>query len=69
MKYLRDTAPECNAAFIVLTETHLKPDILNAEVKIEGYSLYRSDRGENKSLPPLVINGQLLAYPPPPSGG
>ena len=67
VKYLRDTALECKAPFIVLTETHLKPDILNAEVKIEGYSLYRSDRGENKSHGGVAIylrddlTGQLVS--------
>ena len=40
---------ESNAPFIVLTETHLKPDILDAEVKIEGWSLYRADRGPDKT--------------------
>ena len=37
VKYLCDTAKESNAPFIVLTETHLKPEILSAEVRIEGY--------------------------------
>ena len=49
VKYLRDTAIQSNAPFIALTETHLKPEILDAEVKIEGWSLYRSDRGPGKS--------------------
>ena len=46
---MRDTALESNAPFIVLTETHLKPEILDAEVKIEGYSLYRADRGPDRT--------------------
>ena len=33
----------------MLTETHLKPEILDAEVKVEGWSLYRADRGPGKS--------------------
>ena len=49
VKYLRDTAIESNAPFIAITETHLKPDILDAEVKIEGWSLYRTDRGPGKT--------------------
>ena len=67
VKYLRDTAKESNAPFVVLTETHLKPDILSAEVKIEGYSLYRADRGPNKSHGGVAIylrddlTGQLVA--------
>ena len=46
VKYLGDTAIESNAAFIALTETHLKPDILDSEVNIKGWSLYRTDRGK-----------------------
>ena len=49
MKYLQDTAIESNAPFIALTETHLKPEILDSEVKIDGWSLYRTDRGPGKS--------------------
>ena len=56
VKYLRDTATESNAPFIVLTETHLKPEILDAEVKIEGWSLYRTDRG------PLKSHGGVAIY-------
>ena len=67
VKYLRDTATESNAPFIVLTETHLKPEILDAEVKIEGWSLYRTDRGPLKSHGGVAIYlrndliGQLVA--------
>ena len=66
VKYLCDTAKESNAPFIVLTETHLKPEILSAEVRIEGYSLYRSDRGPGKSHGGVAIylrddlTGQLV---------
>ena len=49
VNYIRDTALQSNAPFIVLTETHLKPEIFDAEVKIDGWSLYRSDRGPGKS--------------------
>ena len=49
MKYLRDTAIESNAPFIAITETHLKPEILDPEVKIDGWSLYRTDRGPGKT--------------------
>ena len=30
--------------FVILTETHLKPDVLDAEMHIQNYSLYRADR-------------------------
>ena len=33
-----------NAPYICLTETHLNPDILDAEISIKGYTLFRSDR-------------------------
>ena len=56
VNYLGDTALESNAPFILLTETHLKPEILDAEVKIEGYSLYRADRGPEKT------NGGVAVY-------
>ena len=42
--YLRDLAAESNCSMIVVTETHLTPSILDAEVSIPGYILYRSDR-------------------------
>ena len=67
VKYLRDTAIQSNAPFIALTETHLKPEIQDAEVKIEGWSLYRSDRGPGKSHGGVAIYlrndliGQLVA--------
>ena len=49
VKYLRDSAVESNAPFIAITETHLKPEVLDAEVRIDGWSLYRADRGPGKS--------------------
>ena len=42
--YLRDLTILKNPLIIVLTETHLNSNILNAEVNIPGYTLYRSDR-------------------------
>ena len=44
--YLADLASKTNAPFICLTETHLTPSILDAEVSITGYDLFRSDRME-----------------------
>ena len=41
--YLRDLAIETNAPCIVLTETWLTPDILDPEISIPGYSLYRAE--------------------------
>ena len=42
--HLADLARESNSPFICLTETHLSPDILDAEITIDGYNLFRSDR-------------------------
>ena len=39
----RETVP-----FFVLTETHLKPEIKDAEVAIDQYSCFRADRKEKK---------------------
>ena len=41
---LRDLAVTSNALAIALTETWLSPDILDAEVGIEGFNIIRSDR-------------------------
>ena len=42
--YLSDLTSKTNAPFICLTETHLTPSVLDAEVSISGYDLFRSDR-------------------------
>ena len=42
--YLQDLALVSNAPFIVLTETHLNPNIVDAEIHLKNYTLYRSDR-------------------------
>ena len=42
--YLQDLAISTNSPFILLTETHLNPEILDAEIQIRNYNLYRSDR-------------------------
>ena len=44
VSYLRDLVTLKNPLFIVLTETHLSVAILNAEINIPGYTLFRSDR-------------------------
>ena len=44
--YLSDLAKVTNAPFICVTETHLNPNILDAEVAVDGYELFRSDRKE-----------------------
>ena len=44
VSYISDLAAESCTPFIAVTESHLTPDILSAEVAISGYTLYRSDR-------------------------
>ena len=44
-----------NINFISLTETHLKPDVQNSEIHIEGFTPYRSDRVERN-------NGGAMIY-------
>ena len=47
--YLRDLAKESNSPFIVVTETWLTEQILDAEISIQNYILYRSDRANGRS--------------------
>ena len=47
--YLRDLAKESNSPFIVVTETWLTEQILDAEIQIPNYTLYRSDRANGRS--------------------
>ena len=47
--HLRDLAIESNSPFIILTETWLTEDILDAEITIPKYVLYRSDRANGRS--------------------
>ena len=42
--YLCDLAKTKNSPLICLTETHLTHEILDAEISINGYNLFRSDR-------------------------
>ena len=41
---IKEMAIEKNAQIISLTETHLNNEILDAEVNIEGFNMYRADR-------------------------
>jgi len=42
--FLHDMTNYRNIRFISLTETHMKPDIQNSEIPLEGFTPYRSDR-------------------------
>jgi len=39
-----DVLQETNSLFIAMSETHLDADVLSAEIQIDGYTFYRSDR-------------------------
>ena len=49
MGMLREKMVESGTILTALTETHLNPNILDAECCIENYDLYRADRGQNRS--------------------
>ena len=42
-------AEECNIPFIIITETHFKPDHNAAEINIDGYNVHRADRTPRKN--------------------
>jgi hypothetical protein len=45
IKYLRDLAESSDSAMIILTETHLSPYILDAEISLgSNWIMYRADR-------------------------
>ena len=44
MAHLRDQAEEEGPIFLALTETWLNENILDAEIQINGYQLFRKDR-------------------------
>ena len=52
---LHDLADELNAGIIMLTESHLTGQIRDAEVKINGFDIYRTDRSNFR-------NGGVITY-------
>ena len=48
LNMLREMMVDKKAVVVALTETHLNPDILDAEVFIRGYQVFRSDRGHRR---------------------
>ena len=41
---LHDLAYEWNAGIIMLTESHLNEEVLDAEINIQGFDCYRTDQ-------------------------
>ena len=52
---LSDIASERNASLILLTETHLNEEVRDAEIQIDGFDSYRTDRIGHK-------NGGVVVY-------
>ncbi len=44
LEYINNIAISQNATLIALTETHLDPNTLNAEIQMKGYTPFRSER-------------------------
>ena len=42
--FLKEMVQQSNAKFLTMTETHLKQEVLDSEISIEGYTHFRSDR-------------------------
>lgn len=43
---LQELATEEDIDFMAITETHLSSDILDAEINLENYTIFRADRKE-----------------------
>ena len=54
-KMLEEIGREYNSALICLTETHLRSEIRDAEIKLEGYETYRADRVNDRKKGGVVI--------------
>ena len=57
--HLRDLAKDSNSPFIVLTETWLTEEILDAEISIPKYILYRSDRSDEAMVDVVHMFAQI----------
>ena len=44
VSYYDDLSKTNNSPFICLTETHLKPNVINAEIQMKQMTCYRTDR-------------------------
>ena len=52
---LSEMAKENKSVIIALTESHLRPAILDAEIQIEGFQLFRADRLEGTKKGGVII--------------
>lgn len=60
-KMLEEIGNENNSALICLTESHLKNEIRDAEIKIEGYEIFRADRPNRKKGGVLIYTRNDIA--------
>ena len=56
VQYLGEKAIENNSVIVALTESHLKSQILDAEIQIPGYQLFRQDRMDR------IKRGGVITY-------
>ena len=47
VQYLNDLTKEANLLFLALTKTHLNSNILDAEIQLPNYNIFRQDRKES----------------------
>ena len=55
LEYLKDRTNEENVKMIVMTESHLSPEILDDEIKIPHFNVFRSDREERRCGGVLIL--------------
>ena len=48
VSYYDDLAKENNSPFICLTDSHLKPQVVDAEIQMKGMTIYRTDRKQRE---------------------
>jgi hypothetical protein len=48
INFLKEEAINCNAFMMCVTESHLNPDIFDAEIKIDGFQIFRADRSNDR---------------------
>ncbi len=56
VKFLSETAQEEKALILALTESHLNDDIRDAEIMIDNYTIFRTDRSNHRK------KGGVISY-------
>ena len=55
LQYLNDRVKEENVKILIMTETHLTPDVLDEEIKIPNFNVFRTDRIDRKCGGVLIL--------------